>query len=118
MSAVYDFPRMLQHSTASVLTVAVALALVVAGCGNSGDAAGQAEQRELRGQVVAVVSRDISEVETLLVRDDQGKVFAFTTRGYVGFSPSHLREHQLFGHPVVVTYIQEDDRLIAVRITD
>ena len=65
-----------------------------------------------------VISSDISEVETLLVRDDQGQIFAFTTRGYVGFSPSHLREHQLFGQPVVVTYIQEGEQLIAVQITD
>ena len=116
MIAVYDFPRMIRHSMAWALTAAVALAL--AGCGNSGDAAGEAGQRQLRGQVVEVVSRDISEVETLMVRDDLGKVFTFTTRGYVGFSPSHLREHQLFGLPALVTYIQEGDRLIAVQITD
>ena len=109
---------MIQHSAASVLTVAVALALVVSGCANSGAATGQAAQRQLRGQIVEVISRNISKVETLRVRDDQGKVLTFATEGYVGFTPSHLREHQLFGQPVLVTYIQQGDRLIAVRITD
>ena len=109
---------MIQHFTASALTVVVALALAVAGCANSGDAAGHPDQRQLRGQIVEVIARNISEVETLRVRDDQGEVFTFTTRGFVGFSPSHLREHRLFGQPVLVIYIQEDDRLIAVQITD
>ena len=118
MSATADYPGKIQRFTAWVLTVAAALALALAGCGGGGDAAGHEGQRQLRGQVVDVISRDISEVETLLVRDDQGEIFAFTTRGYVGFSPSHLREHQLFGHPVVVTYIQEGERLIALQITD
>ncbi len=65
-----------------------------------------------------VVARDINEIETLRLLGEDGQEYRFTTEGFVGFSPSHLREHQLFGQPVIVSYVQRDGRLVAVAITD
>ncbi len=117
--AINDYQTMIHHCTAPVLTVAVALGLVLlVGCGDSGVVNGQTAQRQVRGQVVEVIPRNISEVETLRLRDDQGMAFTFSTDAFVGFTPSHLREHQLFGQSVLVTFLQKGDRLIAVKITD
>ena len=70
------------------------------------------------GLVVEVVGRDILEIQTLRIRTEDGKVWTFITNGPVGISPAHLREHQLFGQTVVVSYIRRGESLVAVKITD
>ena len=72
----------------------------------------------MQGIVVQVVARDLREVETLGVRDETGRLWTFTTRGFAGLTPGHLREHQLFGTPVIVSYEEEGGRLVAVLVTD
>ena len=100
-----------------VAAVLVALFLAAAGCGDSpGESDGGL--RQVRGQVVEVVPRSITEVETLRVRDEKGREYVFVTEGFVGFTPSHLREHSLFGQTVLVTYREEGGRLVAVRTED
>ncbi len=49
-----------------------------------------------------VVARNITEVETLRLLGEDDREYRFTSEGFVGFTPSHLREHQLFGQPVIV----------------
>ena len=100
----------------STLALTVALALA---CGGS-SAAGQAgPERQVRGLVVEVVNRSIVEVETLRIRDDAGTIWSFTgAEGFIGVTPSHLREHQLMGWSVLVTYVQEGGALVALDIVD
>jgi hypothetical protein len=95
----------------------VVLALVL-GCGGGGAAASPEATEQVRGRVVEVVTRNITEVETLRIRDESGRLWAFTTEAFAGFTPSHLREHQLFGQSVVVSYVKKDSQLVAVNITD
>lgn len=95
----------------------LALALVLA-CGGNGAAANPDTAEQVRGHVVEVVARNITQVETLRIQDENGRVWAFTTEGFAGFTPSHLREHQLFGQPVLVSYVEKDGKLVAVDITD
>ena len=100
-----------------VAAMLVALFLAAAGCGDSSEES-DSGLRQVRGQVVEVVPRSITEVETLRVRDEEGREYFFVTEGFVGFTPSHLREHSLFGQTVLVTYREEDGRLVAVRTED
>ena len=65
-----------------------------------------------------VVARNITEVDTLRLLGEDDREYRFTTEGFVGFSPSHLREHQLFGQAVIVTYVHKGGQLVAVAITD
>jgi hypothetical protein len=67
---------------------------------------------------VLVTPRSLTEVETLRIRDGDGKIWTFTTQGPLEITPSHLREHQLLGQSVVVTYVAKGDRLVAVKVTD
>ena len=97
--------------------------LMLLACGN-GDDTGAATSRpgeasgEVQGLVVEVVGRNIVELETLRIRAEDGTVWTFTADGPLEFSPSHLREHQLFGETVTVSYVRRGELLVAVEIGD
>ena len=100
------------------LTAALILALIIS-CGGKTPDTGEQEGAQVRGMVLEVVGRNIVELETLRIRDESGKEWTFgADQGFIGFSPSHLREHQLAGESVLVTYVTQGSGLIAVDITD
>ncbi|MBQ11075.1 MAG: hypothetical protein CMJ45_05950 [Planctomyces sp.] len=108
----------------SVGIVATALLLLLLACGG-GDAIvttappdSGATTEQVEGLVVEVVGRNIVELETLRIRTSDEQVLTFTADGPLAFSPSHLREHQLFGQMVVVSYVRRGQSLVAVEITD
>lgn len=96
--------------------------LTISACGDGGSAPSAARPGEITGQVTGlvleVVGRNIVEIETLRVRDADEKVWTFTAEGPLAFSPSHLREHQLFGQAVVVSYVRRGGSLVAIEIND
>ncbi|HLF05250.1 MAG TPA: hypothetical protein VI855_08550 [Dehalococcoidia bacterium] len=77
-----------------------------------------AAPKEVRGMILEVTARGLTEVALLRVRDAQGREWSFTTQGYVGITPSHLREHQAFGQPVLVSYLERDGQLVALAVLD
>ena len=101
-----------------MLALSLALALTLAlGCGGSPPTAQPGGQ--VRGFVVEVVGSSITDLDTLRVRDQAGDIWTFTgDDSNVGLSPSHLREHQLLGETVLVTYTNRGGTLVAVDITD
>ncbi|MCH7606224.1 MAG: hypothetical protein IH962_03625 [Chloroflexi bacterium] len=101
------------------MLAAVLFVLAVA-CGEPDTTSGTTEQvqGQVRGRIVEVVSRNITEIETLRVRDGQGKEWVFVTEGDVGISPSHLKEHQLFGQSVLVSYVKKGKNLVALNVAD
>ncbi|MDA0734508.1 MAG: hypothetical protein O2909_09535 [Chloroflexi bacterium] len=92
--------------------------LLTTACGGGYTKDDVAGVKQVRGQIVGVVGRNIAEIELLTIRDDAGQEYIFTTEGFVEFTPSHLKEHQLFGQTVLVTYVERDGRLVAVEIGD
>jgi hypothetical protein len=90
---------------------------LAAGCGGSEPAVG-VPVMQMRGQIVDVVSRNIAEIELFTIRADNGREYTFTTEGFVEFTPSHLKEHQLFGLAVLVTYVRHEGGLVAIKIGD
>ena len=106
MTRVAGAPRLrLALAAAAVLLVAVA-------CGGGGG------EKSVTGLVLEAVERDLVEIELLRVRDADGRVFEFTTKGPVGINAAHLRQHQVLGEKVTVTYKEKDGRLIAVDVRD
>ena len=104
-----DIPGRPAAGKMAVAVVAASLLVLVA-CGG-GD-------RQVTGLVLEVAGRDVIEIESLRLRDDDGRVWEFFTEGPVGLSAAHLRQHQLPGEKVVVTYQVKDGRLIASDIRD
>ena len=93
-----------------ILTMATTLAFA-----NGCDADGKLQ---IRGQVVEVVPRNFSELELLRIRGDDGRLYTFETEGFVGFTPSHVREHQFLGQTLLVTYERRGDILVATKLED
>ena len=96
--------------------VAVVLVAVVALLSSACDR--QESSLQVRGQVVEVIPRSFSELEALRIRDQGGKEYLFETEGFVGFTPSHVREHQLLGQTILVTYEKRQGRLVATSLED
>jgi hypothetical protein len=101
----------------TLVTCGLLLLLAIA-CGGGEATSDKAGTNQVRGQIVEVVARNITEVETLRIRNNSGRELTFSTEGFAGFTPSHLKEHQLFGQSVLVFYVVKGDQLIAVNITD
>ena len=95
----------------AAVTLAVLGLLLLIGCDEDGS-------RQVRGQVVEVVARNFTELESLRIRDSEGREYLFTTDGFIGFTPSHVREHQLLGQSLLVTYEKRGDTLVAVALED
>ena len=93
------------------LALAASMLLIVAACGGGGE-------KVVTGLVVQAVERNLAEIELLRVRDGGGRVWEFSTEGPVGMTAAHLRQHQVLGERVTVTYKEENGRLIAVDVRD
>ena len=77
-----------------------------------------AEPSAVMGHVVSVEAASIVAIKAFGVEDSEGVVWSFIAEGPLEFTPSHLREHQLLGLPVVVTYLETTDGLLAVSLVD
>ena len=95
----------------SALTAGMAVLLIAAACGGDGE-------KTVTGLIVEAVERDLGEIELLRVRDGDGKVWTFSTEGPVGINAAHLRQHQVLGEKVVVTYSAYRGDLIATGVRD
>ena len=100
------------------LVASMSLALMLAACGGAPTTAGDEVTFQVRGRILEVVPRNISEVEVLRIREESGRELTFTTEGFVGFTPSHLKEHRLFSQRVLVSYVEKGGRLVAVKVDD
>jgi hypothetical protein len=89
---------------------AAAVLLVAVACGGG--------EKTVTGRVLEAVERDLVEIGLLRVRDADGRIFEFTTKGPVGINAAHLRQHQVLGERVVVTYTEENGSLIATDVRD
>ena len=73
---------------------------------------------QIRGYVLEVVPRNVSEFEILKVRTENGELYHFTSDTFTGFTPTHIKEHQLFGQTVLVKFVSHDGILIAITLED
>ena len=100
---------------ASRMAVPLALAAMMAA-----GACGGTDVLEIQGQIEEVNARSIITLESLTIRDETGKIWTFNSfaQGFVGFTPSHLLEHQALAKPIIVFYTETPDGFMALRVTD
>ncbi len=81
-------------------------------------AACNGEPGVIRGVVLEAVDRDLAEIESLRIRDGDGRVWAFITEGPLEKNGAHLRLHQVLGQTIQVSYEERDGTLIAIGLQD
>ena len=72
----------------------------------------------VRGAIVEVIDRNLAEIETLAIRDGEGRVWTFATVEALEKNGAHLRLHQVLGQTIEVRYEERAGRLIAVGLRD
>ena len=72
----------------------------------------------MRGVIVEVTDRNLAEIEELVIRDDEGRVWTFNTQEALEKNGAHLRLHQVLGETIEVRFEVRDGRLIAVELQD
>ena len=72
----------------------------------------------MRGVIVEVSDRNLAEIETLTIRDDDGRLWTFSTTGPLEKNGAHLRLHQVLGQTIEVRYEERDGRLMATSLRD
>lgn len=72
----------------------------------------------VRGVVLEATDRNIAEIETLRIRDDDGRVWTFSTTEALEKNGAHLRLHQVLGQTIEVSYEEREGRLIATGLRD
>jgi hypothetical protein len=95
----------------------LALLLLVL-CGTACQAHAEAGPRQVRGLILNVQARSIAQAEAITLRADDGREVVLRVDPGVEMPPGHLREHMALGEPVLVTYQQTPDGLLATRIDD
>lgn len=96
---------------------AMAVAVALSGCGG-GTTGTQTAQQVVRGEIMDVKARDLLHIESLTVRDADGRTWVFEARAVLEFTPSHMREHMVLGEPVAVTFHEEAGVLVADKLAD
>ena len=72
----------------------------------------------MRGIVVEVIDRNLAEIETLAIRDSDGRLWTFTTVEPLEKNGAHLRLHQVLGQTIEVRYEERNGRLVATGLRD
>ena len=72
------------------------------------------------GLILELVPMTLLEFESIKVVDEAGTVMEFHSGGrrFSHFTPSHIREHMVLGHGVVVSYREDGGVFHIVEITD
>ena len=65
-----------------------------------------------------VIDRNLAEIETLRVRDSDGRIWTLTTDGPLEKNGAHLRLHQVLGQTIEVRYEEREGRLVATGLRD
>jgi hypothetical protein len=98
----------------ALLVLVIAAVLGSAAC----QAHAQAGPQQARGLIVNVQARSIVATEAITLRTDDGRELTLRVDAAADMTPGHLREHMTLGEPVLVTYQQTPEGLLATRIDD
>ena len=72
----------------------------------------------MEGFVVDAVARDAEEIELLVVRAFDGRIWEFVTEGPIGIDAAHLLVHRDTEEGVEVVFLDQGGRTIALEVND
>ena len=103
----------------ALLLGVLAVGLLTAACGEGSPEGEEGLSSEtVRGFIVAVDAKSLVELESLVVRADNGGTWEFRAGDFRGKTPSHLRLHMVQGLPITVLFHSEGDALLIDDIID
>jgi hypothetical protein len=82
------------------------------------------QTQTVRGVLLDVVSPSIQQVDSFTLRAEDGRELAFVTAPNFNqgathvMTPGHMRQHMALADPVIVTYREDNGKLVAVSATD
>lgn len=74
--------------------------------------------KEIRGHVIHVESNSLTIVSEIHIKDKNKKIFILKPQIYKGFTPSHLRHHQIVNEPITIKYILNNGILTIISMDD
>ena len=78
-----------------------------------------AVENEIIGTVIEINSHSLTQLSSLTVRDETGNVWVFSSKGFVGMTPSHLEEHRHTLEKIRVTFVEsQDGSMTILRLDD
>ena len=99
-----------ERTLASKLTICTIVCLLVIACSGPQDT--------VRGVIVAVEDRNLAEIDTLTIRDDDGQEWTFATIAALEKNGAHLRLHQVLGQTIEVQFEEREGTLVAIALRD
>ncbi len=103
------------HPVGALILLATAM-LAFAACGSGSDA--DPDSNTVTGQIREVTDSSLTEIDTLVIVDANGREWEFKGGSFAGFTPSHVREHQVLAAPIKVRFVDEGEVLRIVAIED
>ena len=68
--------------------------------------------------MVNIQAKSLVNLDSLTLKDESGVLWTFKAQGFVGMTPSHLREHRLLAQVLTVRYVETPEGLIISDLTD
>ena len=102
----------------SALMIAILMLMMTASCNPNKLDNHDHTIMQIRGHVLEIIPKNVSEFETLKVQTEDGQLYQFTSDTFTGFTPGHIKEHQLFGQTLLVRFISRDGILVAITLED
>jgi hypothetical protein len=103
------------------LCVVALLALVLVGCSAP---AASVQTQTARGVLLDVVSTSLQKIDSFTLRTDDGRELMFVPASNFNadaahaMTPGHMRQHMAIADPVLVTYQEQDGKLVALSAVD
>ena len=110
-------PR-IRNRLAVALIVVLAVTAVAALLASRGSSR---TELSITGVIAGIQSEGLDRVRSFSLRTDEGQIVEFelgTLQNAADFPPGHLAEHQATGQRVRVSYLQQSESRVAVRLED
>ena len=116
----------MDRTTGRLFTIALVVVLALTGGaalilgGGGGGVDPSLARREAVGVVVGVAADGLTDVTGFTLRQEGGALldFGIALENAAEFPLAHLAEHQATAAPVIVTYVDDGNALVAVRVED
>lgn len=74
--------------------------------------------QEIRGHIIYIESNSLKNVSELQIQKENEEIIILKPQIYKGFTPSHLRHHQITSQPLTIRYTINNGILTIISMND